>query len=205
VLGFLGPNGAGKTTTIRILTTILTPSSGDFSVDGISSKYPDEIRRTIGVLPEGLGFPKGVTAIEYLTYFGQLFGRSAAEARRVGLVHLKDMGLQHRADTAIGTFSRGMRQRLGIARALVEADPVLERHPGFPAGANVGFARADGDEVTFVRPTHQELAARVGSSREVVTRVLKQLLEEEEALSAQGRVMRVVLHSVVLPESELGG
>jgi CRP/FNR family transcriptional regulator, cyclic AMP receptor protein len=68
-----------------------------------------------------------------------------------------------------------------------------------------GFARADGDEVTFVRPTHQELAARVGSSREVVTRVLKQLLEEEEALSAQGRVMRVVLHSVVLPESELGG
>ncbi|CAN7373502.1 ABC transporter ATP-binding protein [Mesorhizobium sp. LjNodule214] len=125
VLGFLGPNGAGKTTTIRILTTILTPSSGDFSVDGISSKYPEKIRRTIGVLPEGLGFPKGVTAVEYLTYFGQLYGRSAAEARRIGLAYLRDMGLQNRADAAIGTFSRGMRQRLGIARALVNDPKVV--------------------------------------------------------------------------------
>ena len=63
VVGFLGPNGAGKTTSIRILTTILQPSSGHFVVDGISSDHPEEIRRRIGVLPEGLGFPRQLTGL----------------------------------------------------------------------------------------------------------------------------------------------
>ena len=124
VVGFLGPNGAGKTTAIRILTTILEPTAGYFVVDGISSEYPEKIRRKIGVLPEGLGFPKQLTGIGYLTYFGQLYGRTAAEARRIGLALLKDVGLQHRADSVIGTYSHGMRQRLGIARALVN-DPMV--------------------------------------------------------------------------------
>src|SRR5262245_7292464 len=74
VLGFLGPNGAGKTTSIRILTTILEPSSGHFSVAGIDCKQPNEIRRRIGVLPENLGFPKQMTGLEYLTYFRRLYG-----------------------------------------------------------------------------------------------------------------------------------
>ena len=125
VLGFLGPNGAGKTTTIRILTTILEPTSGNFTVDGISSKYPERIRQRIGVLPEGLGFPKGVTAFEYLTYFSQLYGQSAAEAREISQTLLKDVGLQNRANSAIGTFSHGMRQRLGIARALINDPKVV--------------------------------------------------------------------------------
>lgn len=124
VLGFLGPNGAGKTTAIRILTTILEPSSGHFVVDGIGSEYPDRIRRRIGVLPESLGFPRQVTAIEYLTFFGQLYGRTATEARKKGLALLEEMGLEQRARSLIGTYSHGMRQRLGIARALVN-DPVV--------------------------------------------------------------------------------
>jgi ABC-2 type transport system ATP-binding protein len=122
VLGFLGPNGAGKTTTIRVLTTILQPTAGRFVVDGIGSEDPDRIRRKIGVLPEGLGFPQHSTALEYLTYFGQLYGRRPADARRIGLGLLDDVGLQKRADSLIGTYSHGMRQRLGIARALVN-DP----------------------------------------------------------------------------------
>jgi len=124
VMGFLGPNGAGKTTSIRILTTMLEPTSGRFFVDGISSQYPERIRRKIGVLPEGLGLPKQITAIAYLTYFGQLYGRTAAEAKRVGMALLQDVGMQHRADSLIGTYSHGMRQRLGIARALVN-DPKI--------------------------------------------------------------------------------
>ena len=124
VLGFLGPNGAGKTTAIRILTTILEPSAGRFFVDGISSQYPEKIRRKIGVLPESLGFPKHITGIEYLTFFGRLYGRTAAEARTNGQRLLEEMGLQQRAKSLIGTYSRGMRQRLGIARALVN-DPVV--------------------------------------------------------------------------------
>ena len=119
VLGFLGPNGAGKTTAIRILTTMLEPDSGHFMVDGISSEYPEKIRGRIGVVPENLGFPKQITAIEYLTYFGQLYGRSSRDARSYGQILLEDVGLKQRAKSLVGTFSRGMRQRLGIARALV--------------------------------------------------------------------------------------
>ncbi|GAA2038626.1 ABC transporter ATP-binding protein [Terrabacter terrae] len=124
VLGFLGPNGAGKTTSIRILTTILRPSSGWFSVDGIGSDQPQAIRRRIGVLPEGLGFPRQMTAFGYLTYFAQLYGRPAGEARRIATDLLADVGLQNRADSSVGSFSHGMRQRLGIARALVN-DPAV--------------------------------------------------------------------------------
>lgn len=124
VLGFLGPNGAGKTTAIRILTTILEPSSGYFFVDGISSDYPERIRHRIGVLPESLGFAKHITGIECLTFFGRLYGRSAIDAKRYALTLLEEVGLQHRATSLIGTYSRGMRQRLGIARALIN-DPVV--------------------------------------------------------------------------------
>ena len=124
ILGFLGPNGAGKTTAIRILTTMLEPDAGRFVVDGISSKYPEKIRRKIGVLPENLGFPKQMTAIEYLTYFGQLYGRTTAEARTYGQTLLEEVGLQQRARSLIGTYSHGMRQRIGIARALVN-DPAV--------------------------------------------------------------------------------
>ncbi len=124
ILGFLGPNGAGKTTAIRILTTILEPSAGRFSVDGISFDQPEKIRRRIGVLPENLGLPKQMTGIEYLTFFGQLYGRGAAEARSYGLALLEEVGLDQRKRSLIGTYSHGMRQRLGIARALVN-DPVV--------------------------------------------------------------------------------
>ena len=122
VLGFLGPNGAGKTTAIRVLTTVLEPTSGTFEVDGVTSDHPDQIRRRIGVLPEGLGFPRHTSGVDYLTFYGQLYGRRRADARQVALGLLDAVGLAARADSLIETYSHGMRQRLGIARALVN-DP----------------------------------------------------------------------------------
>ena len=124
ILGFLGPNGAGKTTAIRILTTILKPDSGRFTVDGITSEEPIKIRSRIGVLPETLGFHKQMTGLECLVFFGQLYGRSAAEAREVGKALLKDVGLDQRSKSLVGSYSRGMRQRLGIARSLIN-DPAV--------------------------------------------------------------------------------
>lgn len=124
ILGFLGPNGAGKTTSIRILTTIMEPEAGHFVIDGIGSEYPEQIRRRIGVLPENLGFPRQMTGLEYLVYFGQLYGRTASEAKENALTLLEDVGLQQRAKSLIGSYSHGMRQRIGIARALVN-DPVV--------------------------------------------------------------------------------
>jgi ABC-2 type transport system ATP-binding protein len=125
VLGFLGPNGAGKTTAIRILTTMLAPTAGYFEVAGIRSDHPEQIRRKIGVLPEGLGFPKHTSGRDYLTYFGQLFGQPVAMARANADRLLADTGMQHRGDALVGTYSHGMRQRLGIARALVNDPHVI--------------------------------------------------------------------------------
>ena len=124
ILGFLGPNGAGKTTSIRILTTIFEPSSGQFYVDGISSDNPELIRRKIGVLPESLGFYKQMTGIEFLTYFGQHYERKFSTAKENAIALLKEVGLAEKGSSLISTYSRGMRQRLGIARALVN-DPVV--------------------------------------------------------------------------------
>jgi ABC-2 type transport system ATP-binding protein len=124
LMGFLGPNGAGKTTSIRILTTILQPDSGSFAVEGIGHEHPAEIRRRIGVLPETFGLPRHMTAIEYVMFFGQLYGRPARDARTHGLALLEEVGLGRRTKSLIGTYSHGMRQRLGIARALVN-DPAV--------------------------------------------------------------------------------
>lgn len=124
IVGFLGPNGAGKTTSIRILTTMLEPESGQFVVDGITSDRPSMIRRRIGVLPESLGFPKHMTGVEYLVFFGQLNGLTTAAARAQAARLIEDVGMQRRGGSLIGTYSHGMRQRIGIARALVN-DPVV--------------------------------------------------------------------------------
>ena len=124
ILGFLGPNGAGKTTAIRILTTIFEPSSGQFYVDGISSAYPEQIRRKIGALPESLGFPKQMTGVEFLTYFGEHYGHKSSTAKKNAITLLKEVGLPEKGFSPIGTYSRGMRQRLGIARVLVN-DPAV--------------------------------------------------------------------------------
>jgi ABC-2 type transport system ATP-binding protein len=125
ILGFLGPNGAGKTTSIRILTTILEPESGHFIIDGIGCEFPEKIRNRIGVLPENLGFPKQMTGIEYLTYFGQLYGQSNSQARKYSQNLLVEVGLGQRSKSLIGTYSHGMKQRLGIARALINQPAVV--------------------------------------------------------------------------------
>jgi ABC-2 type transport system ATP-binding protein len=124
ILGLLGPNGAGKTTTIRLLTTVLAPTAGRFSVAGVPSSRPREIRRRVGALPESAGYPGRRTALEYLGFHAGLFGLPAAPATRVAQALLAEVGLAERAGSAVGTFSRGMRQRLGIARALVN-DPAV--------------------------------------------------------------------------------
>jgi ABC-2 type transport system ATP-binding protein len=125
VLGVLGPNGAGKTTAIRVLTTILTPTRGRFSVVGIPHTRPADIRRRVGVLPESAGYPEKQTGEEYVRYFARLFGHSRPSARAVAEDLLAQVGLSERSQTLIAGYSRGMRQRLGIARALVNDPQVV--------------------------------------------------------------------------------
>jgi len=124
VIGLLGPNGAGKTTAIRLLTTILEPTGGTFTVAGIPGDQPQRIRQRIGVLPESAGYPGRQSGAEYLRYAARLFGRSRPDARTAAERLLADVGLSERAGARIATYSRGMKQRLGIARALVN-DPAV--------------------------------------------------------------------------------
>jgi len=125
ILGVLGPNGAGKTTAIRVLTTILEPSAGTFEVGGVPSSRPVDIRARIGVLPESAGYPGRQTGEEYLHYYARLYGHRRASARAVAGRLLAEVGLSDRGRSVIDAYSRGMRQRLGIARALVNEPEVV--------------------------------------------------------------------------------
>ena len=125
ILGVLGPNGAGKTTAIRVLTTILAPTRGRFEVAGVPHTRPAEIRALIGVLPESAGYPERQTGDEYLRYYARLYGRSRPAARAVAAELLDEVGLADRGRSLISTYSRGMRQRLGIARTLVNEPQVV--------------------------------------------------------------------------------
>jgi len=125
IVGLLGPNGAGKTTTVRLLTTVLEPTSGEFSIAGYPHTSATEIRRCVGVLPESSGYPSPQTGSEYLRYYARLYGLSRSQARSVSAELLAAVGLEERSRSRISTYSRGMRQRLGIARALVNNPTVV--------------------------------------------------------------------------------
>jgi len=125
VLGFLGPNGAGKTTFIRMVTTILRPTAGSFAVAGVPDTRREEIRRRIGVLPESAGYPDVQTGKEFLRYHARLYGQSRADARATASKLLAEVGLAERENSRVSGYSRGMRQRLGIARALVNDPQVV--------------------------------------------------------------------------------
>jgi ABC-2 type transport system ATP-binding protein len=126
IFGFLGPNGAGKTTTIRILTGLAHASSGKAWVMGNEvTANGDEIARQIGFLPEEPAFYTWMTPPEFLDYVGRVFGMPAAE--RSGRIKelLALAGLEESARRRIGGFSRGMRQRLALAQAVMNRPKVL--------------------------------------------------------------------------------
>ncbi len=123
IFGFLGPNGAGKTTTIRMLCGLLPPSGGKLEVAGFDVvKESVKIRRIIGLLPESSGFYNWMNAKEYLLHFAKLYKIEEQTARKTVKDLLEKVGLAGKSFVPIEYYSRGMKQRLGLARALVN-DP----------------------------------------------------------------------------------
>jgi ABC-2 type transport system ATP-binding protein len=191
ILGVLGPNGAGKTTAIRVLTTILTPTQGTFSVAGVANTRPAEIRCRIGVLPESAGYPERQTGEEYLRYHARLYGHSRTSARGVAHALLAEVGLADRRRSLIGGYSRGMRQRLGLARALVNEPAVV-----FLDEPTLGLDPAGQRQVlALVRRIAQERGATVLLSTHILDEVeevcSRVLILNRGRVAAEGTVSEV--------------
>ena len=121
IYGLLGPNGSGKTTTILILLGLTEPSSGEVRVVGYNpTREPLKVKRQVGYLPENVGFYDDLTARENLRYIARLNGIPDRDSKKRIEEVLKQVGLAEVADRPVRTYSRGMRQRLGIADVLVK-------------------------------------------------------------------------------------
>jgi ABC-type multidrug transport system ATPase subunit len=122
VLGLLGPNGAGKTTLMQMIATITRPTGGRILFEGVDvTLRPNDVRRKLGYLPQDFGVYENLTAIEFLTYFAALKG---VNSKKRVMEMLENVNLHSVAQRAVGGFSGGMKQRLGIAQALIN-DPAL--------------------------------------------------------------------------------
>ncbi len=124
VFGLLGHNGAGKTTTVNVLTTLLEPTHGNAEVAGHSvTADAMAVRRAIGYLPENVQFYDSLTLMENLRFFAQLSGLSRPDQRIGDVLRILDFEGQERQ--RLGSFSKGMRQRVGIAQAILHSPSVL--------------------------------------------------------------------------------
>ncbi|WP_040287003.1 ABC transporter ATP-binding protein [Sporosarcina koreensis] len=126
VFGFVGANGAGKSTTFLILSTLLQPTAGTVLIDGINiTEKPDEIRRRIGYMPDFFGIYDQLKAHEYLDFYGASYGIPAADRPKLITDLLELVNLSDKRDTYVDSLSRGMKQRLCLARSLIHDPKVL--------------------------------------------------------------------------------
>lgn len=190
VFGFLGPNGAGKTTTVRLLNGVLHPSEGKAWVLGLDvATQASEIRSQTGVLTETLSLYETLTARENLLMFGDLYGVSAEQLPRRASALLDEFGLGERADDRVGTYSRGMKQRLAVARALLH-EPTLLFLDEPTSGLDPGAAR-------MVTRMIQELSHREGRTIFMCTH---NLAEAQRLCDRVGVIDRGVLQAVGAPQ-----
>ncbi|MCE2396646.1 ABC transporter ATP-binding protein [Candidatus Poribacteria bacterium] len=126
IIGFVGPNGAGKTTTMRILATLDEPTSGDAKIDGVSVvEMPEQARRLIGYVPDALPMHRDISVHEYLDFFARAYGLMAMQRRQV-IENIEEFtNLTGIREKNLYTLSKGMKQRVSLARALIHDPPVL--------------------------------------------------------------------------------
>ena len=184
VFGLLGPNGAGKTTTVRVLSALIAPSEGRAWVDGFDVReQPDEVRRRIGILTETPGLYERLTARQNLEFFARLHGLDATtRAERIERF-LRLFDLWDRRDDPAGTFSKGMKQKLAITRALLHEpsvvfldEPTAALDPEAAFVVREAIASLRGAGRTIVLCTHnldeaERLCDRIGFVRGALLRV----------------------------------
>lgn len=178
VLALLGPNGAGKTTTVRMLTSILAPTSGWAKVAGYDVvRQPEKVRARVGVLTEQHGLYERMKAIEYLDFFGQVYRLSLEKRRKRSHDLMERFGLTFALDKKLGEYSKGMKQKLALVRAMLHDPPVLlldeptsAMDPQSAKQVRDAIEELQRDERTFLITTHnlteaQQLANNIAIIR----------------------------------------
>lgn len=197
ILGLLGQNGAGKTTTVRMLTSLLSPTRGWARVGGYNVvKHPFEVRSNVGVLTEQHGLYMRMTGEEYLEFFGKVYGLDAPTRKARSQYLLDYFGLAEAARRRSGEYSKGMKQKLALARALIHDPAVLLLDE--PTSA------MDPESAQLVR---NEIARLKSSQRTII--ICTHNLAEAEALADQIAIIyrgRILLNGTLdeLKRSVLG-
>jgi len=162
IFGLLGPNGAGKSTLIRILTTLLTPSSGEARVDAYDvAREPEQVRAIIGVCPQNSTLDLDLSAWDNLEFYGNLVDYPEAELGDRIRTLLASVDLADRAHSKVGTFSGGMRRKLEIVRAFIHRpliifldEPTIGLDPEARREVWEQIARLNAEETTVILTTH---------------------------------------------------
>jgi ABC-2 type transport system ATP-binding protein len=178
VLALLGPNGAGKTTTVRMLTSILAPSGGWARVAGYDVvEQPERVRAHVGVLTEQHGLYERMKAVEYLDFFGQVYHLPLEMRRKRTYDLMERFGLTFALDKQLGDYSKGMKQKLALVRAMLHDPPVLlldeptsAMDPQSAKLVRDAIVELQRDERTFLITTHnlneaEQLANRIAIIR----------------------------------------
>ena len=213
IFGLLGPNGAGKTTTIRMLAGLIAPTDGHATVNGHPlGEGSDRIRAITGILTESPGLHEKLTARQNLAYYGRLYGLTGARLRDAVDRYLDVVGMTEHADRRVGGFSKGMRQKIAIARALLHEPEVIYLDEP-TSGLDPSAAKTVRDFVATLRElgrsivvcTHnldeaERLCDRIGIMRGTLLRV-----DTPAGLRRNGRgaTVRVQLNGARGPESFL--
>jgi ABC-2 type transport system ATP-binding protein len=203
VLVLLGPNGAGKTTTTRMLASILPPTEGEARVAGFDVvTQASEVRRRIGLLTEHHGLYTRMRAGEYLAFFGSMYGLTEATARDRGRVLLEQVGMPDVIGRRLGEYSKGMRQKLALVRALLHDPPVLLLDE--PTSAmDPASARLVRDSILQLRSSRRTLVVTTHNLAEAEILADRLAIINRGAIAALGTVDELKLQHVGPPIMEL--
>jgi ABC-2 type transport system ATP-binding protein len=203
VLVLLGPNGAGKTTTTRMLASILLPTRGVALVAGFDvAGQAAEVRRRVGLLTEHHGLYTRMRAGEYLSFFGSIYGLSDADARRRAEDLLDQVGMPGIIDRRLGEFSKGMRQKLALVRALLHDPPVLLLDE--PTSAmDPASARLVRDSILRLRSSQRTLVVTTHNLAEAEQLADRIAIIRQGSIAALGTVQELKLAHVGPPIMEL--
>jgi ABC-2 type transport system ATP-binding protein len=185
IYGFLGPNGAGKSTTIRMLCTLLIPTSGTATVDGYDIlHHANEVRKRIGLVSEKLIMYPRLTALENLMFFGRLYGMERNVLRKKSEELLEMVKLTPFKDKLVGGYSSGMRQRVNVIRAVLHDPDILFLDEPTTA--------LDPQSTRFVRDLVKELRNR-GHTIVLTTHIMEEAdeLSDRVCIIDEGKVMAV--------------